>query len=535
MGDVAQILGVELKTALSAGETAAAILAGSSAPIPARKMKKPKGMSREVFDLMGPDGLVPAIESSTKGKSSAGFKDKRISSTKGKWVWAPFKNSARSDEQVSHHWQKADVQYHDYPWARFNVKLDVLNPKYTDEEYANVLTSSTWTRSETDHLMYIAYKYDLRWPVITDRYTLLPPRCTEDLQNRYLNVVSKVRAARASNSSSTQPMNIGMNLQYERNRRIQQEYALRRTKEEQVEVTKLKEQLKTVESVLRKHKKMPVKAEQLSDSNTESGGLGRSTGRGGSIVAGSVNKAAGGVQIKAEAPPPEIKLHQPTLGPGRPSLQTLRLSVPDQPGTLSTTLLRKMVSLLKDLGVPERPIATRSVCDSMDTVRKQAITLLSLQNSITKREREIASLRTRASSRTVSGSKQKAGSSSSAANMGSSSALGAGAMPGGASRVIGTGTTALLSQHGGPSMVGASGNALSTGVSGTAPTVVFQGVGVVPDVLLRNQHVNQKSGQKKQPTKRKQEPISAIHGSVVIKSERGGSSLELENPSKRRK
>jgi len=211
MGDVAQILGVEQKAALSQGETAAAILAGSSAPAPARKMKKPKGMSREVFDLMGPDGLVPAIETS-KTKSS-GFKDKRISATKGKWIWAPFKSSARSDDQVSHHWQKADVQYHDYPWARFNVKLDALRPLYSDEEYANLLTTNNWTRSETDHLMFIAYKYDLRWPVIADRYTLLPPRCTEDLQNRYLTVVTKVRAFRASNGANVQvSMSLGGSL-----------------------------------------------------------------------------------------------------------------------------------------------------------------------------------------------------------------------------------------------------------------------------------------------------------------------------------
>ena len=62
MGDIANILGVQAKAVLSAGEAAQAILAGPN-PIPEnrKKMKKPKGMSREVFDLMGPGGLIPAV------------------------------------------------------------------------------------------------------------------------------------------------------------------------------------------------------------------------------------------------------------------------------------------------------------------------------------------------------------------------------------------------------------------------------------------------------------------------------------------
>jgi hypothetical protein len=109
MGDIANILGVQAKPILSQAQTAQAILAGPT-PIAntTKKMKKPKGMSREVFDLMGPDGLIPAVETSKQVHS--GFKDKRISATKGKWIWAPFKSSARSDGLEGYHWQKADVQ-----------------------------------------------------------------------------------------------------------------------------------------------------------------------------------------------------------------------------------------------------------------------------------------------------------------------------------------------------------------------------------------------------------------------------------------
>jgi hypothetical protein len=58
------------------------------------KKRKPKGMSREVFNLMGKDGIAPAIQTNADVKS-AGFKNKRQSSTQGKWVWTEYQSSAR--------------------------------------------------------------------------------------------------------------------------------------------------------------------------------------------------------------------------------------------------------------------------------------------------------------------------------------------------------------------------------------------------------------------------------------------------------
>ena len=233
MGDIANILGVQAKAVLSAGEAAQAILAGPN-PIPEnrKKMKKPKGMSREVFDLMGPGGLIPAVES---GKVGAGFKDKRSTATKGKWLWAPFKSSARGDDLAMFHWQKADVQYHDYPYAKFNIRGSTLTPLYSDEEYAALLQSDDWTRSETDHLMYTVHKFDMRWPVISDRFHSVPARCAEELQARYLTVLCKIRAYRNSPSSGAHHLHmannvdIGMSLTYEKSRRLQAELAVRRT------------------------------------------------------------------------------------------------------------------------------------------------------------------------------------------------------------------------------------------------------------------------------------------------------------------
>ena len=58
-----------------------------------------------------------------------------------------------------------------------------------------------------------------------------------------------------------------------------------------------------------------------------------------------------------------------------------------------------MVALLKELGVPERPMATRAVCDGIDNVRRLAVTLCSLHNSIHKKEKELTTARLAAANR----------------------------------------------------------------------------------------------------------------------------------------
>eukprot|EP01031_Cornospumella_fuschlensis_P039718 gene39718-48359_t len=131
MSDVADMLGISKPTSKNpidnilnpqVNERAAAIKAAK---------KKPKGMKREVFDLLGPDGLVPVAQ---PAPLSSGFKSKRQSGLKGKWNFAAIVNSARSDGLTAlHHWVKADMSFTDYPYAKFNTHIDSV--QYTDAEY----------------------------------------------------------------------------------------------------------------------------------------------------------------------------------------------------------------------------------------------------------------------------------------------------------------------------------------------------------------------------------------------------------------
>ena len=52
-------------------------------------------------------------------------------------------------------------------------------------------------------------------------------------------------------------------------------------------------------------------------------------------------------------------------------------------------MVGKMNSYMKEINVPERPVPTKRVCDLVDQIRKDTLTLISLHNSIKKKEKEL--------------------------------------------------------------------------------------------------------------------------------------------------
>lgn len=216
-----------------------------SGPRPAKKLKtsasRPnlKGLAREVQNLGGdnPIAIVP---------ETAVFKKRRFASRKPaqKWELRPFQNSAREDDGglVLRHWRRkeapttvadgesseqpqdaaetapdaasASPSLEDSSFARFNVHVQV--PQYSDDQYSKNLTHEDWTKDETDYLMGLVKDFDLRWPIIWDRYDYTPeaingeasadgdeskaiipvpkPRTMEDLKKRYYDIAAKMMA-----------------------------------------------------------------------------------------------------------------------------------------------------------------------------------------------------------------------------------------------------------------------------------------------------------------------------------------------------
>jgi DNA methyltransferase 1-associated protein 1 len=371
-----------------------------------------------------------------------------------KWVWAPFSSSARTDGALFCHWVRATVEYPDYPYARFDVHLDGLSYKDT-AEYQARLQDPDWTQTETDALLDMARTFELRWAVIYDRWTGKFPLTTHtlpDLQHRYYaigSILTRMRTQQAaaalakgelitptgapptpaeeeaaaaeravasdiaktsSTQSKYQPLiaTLGtgttnkevFHLRQEKERRELLDLQWKRSKEEEREEMELRTELKLVEAQIRKLKKNGghiLAAAAGGGASRSNSPIPYTTGAGlgaGSGTVGEAQQEQDALQWLEQS----FASTAPTPTPGVPYLQSGRLAAPATGGPmgLNKTLLKRMDLVLKELGVPpERPIPTKRICDMYDAVRKNVLTLLTLQKLCLKREADLRARRTK--------------------------------------------------------------------------------------------------------------------------------------------
>ena len=208
MADVRSILGVQ------AGSSSSSAAASSSAQAKPKKNKGKKGggsgsrgvgragslsssiggvnrsAARKNFGLASSEQLAPLVYTAPYQRKST----KRKIAPSKRWLWKEYRNSARPDNVKLKHWTRVDIdtQTVDYPYSRFNVGIVVpygrttdsssasaggaasaggkKNQRYTAEEYAQFLQDPAWTKDETDYLFDLVERYDMRWPVIADRF-----------------------------------------------------------------------------------------------------------------------------------------------------------------------------------------------------------------------------------------------------------------------------------------------------------------------------------------------------------------------------
>ena len=405
MGDAADILGVKsTQSNVVNGLNDVGRLVGQAPKAMMReKVSKPKGMSRELFALMGKDGIVPAVQPAKN--IGAAFKSKWTSSLKGKWVFGEYANSARQDGVKFKHWMKADVDYQDYTYAKFNVRIEPF--VYTDDEYDELLNSSTWTRSETDHLMFLCHKYNLRWPVIADRYAPNPPRTCQDLQQRYYTVITKVKAHRANAGvgNMRNEAHTDFDIEADRVRRLQLEAFMRKAlSSHDREEKELREELRDLDAQIKKLKKSASSQAKGKAETVAAAAALASTSA--SLATGAVDMTGAAASAGARAPVQMLGMtvgslstsddagtdDMPEPASGKPALQSSRLMVVESAPGVGATLSRKANWMLRELQVPDYPIATRAVCDMLDNVRKNVFALLSVESALQKKERELQML-----------------------------------------------------------------------------------------------------------------------------------------------
>lgn len=285
----------------------------SPAPRPSKKQRtgapRPnlKGLAREVQNLGGdnPIAIVPDVSF---------FKKRRLASRKpaARWELKPFTNSARGDNGalVLRHWkrkpldgpppdparaaesqpgeggaggEKKEDQPEDSAFAKFNVRVQV--PQYNDDQYHANLQSADWTKEETDYLLELAREYDLRWPIIWDRYEFAPqppkgdeadgastavvpapkPRTMEDMKARYYEVAAKMMAVQKPAQYMTRPefelyeMMLNFNPEQERKRK---EFALNT-------MSRSRDEAREEESLLLEIKRILARTERFNEERRE--------------------------------------------------------------------------------------------------------------------------------------------------------------------------------------------------------------------------------------------------------------------------
>lgn len=201
----------------------------------------------------------------------------------------------------------------------------------------------------------------------------------------------------------------------ERERRQHLDRLWKRSKEDEVEELQLRKELKTIEAQLRKLKKngghilaAGISSKQIRTST--SSGLPNqlskaSTSRASSRSATPVAQATlGDIRID---PSNNIKSNNnvaensqvldeyfastaPVPMPQYPYLQSGRLA---EPSGMKKSHLARMDQVLAELGISSRPIPTKRVCDLYDSVRKDTLTLVTLQKMISQREGQLQSKR----------------------------------------------------------------------------------------------------------------------------------------------
>ena len=118
-----------------------------------------------------------------------------------KWVWSPFSNPARTDNETTKfsHWQRQEDIDKDYEYSHVNVKINIVHlTKEEYDKYSLYEIDNTWSWEETNYLWDLCLTYDLRFIVIHDRYnyTNSIDRSLEELKGRYYIIAKRILESR---------------------------------------------------------------------------------------------------------------------------------------------------------------------------------------------------------------------------------------------------------------------------------------------------------------------------------------------------
>uniref|UniRef100_A0A6P8HMQ4 DNA methyltransferase 1-associated protein 1 n=1 Tax=Actinia tenebrosa TaxID=6105 RepID=A0A6P8HMQ4_ACTTE len=382
MSDIRDIL--ELEQPGLYPPTKEAIVSGMKPKKPKRisdiPAKRPEGMHRELFALLyndSRDSPPLATSDTTQGykqlKAKLGRKHVRT------WRWVPFTNPARTDGAMLRHWRRTTDEAKEYPFARFNKKVDV--PTYTDEEYQMYLhdgSQSTWTKQETDYLFDLCRCFDLRFIVIHDRYDTktYQSRTIEELKDKYYSSVTRLLKARIPTGQEPPDMPAQYDAQHETDRKRQLLKLYNRTQEQVQEEETLMSELRKIEMRKKEREKKQQDLQKLitaADNSAES-----RQKREKKPLKKKLPKKKGDV---TEGKQPEVTNTGVKFPENKGAGVFLRSARMKMPTSVGTKKAKAVEQLLEELGVDLQPMPTEHISQQFNELRNEMLLLYELKQA----------------------------------------------------------------------------------------------------------------------------------------------------------
>merc|ERR1719411_917545 len=350
---------------------------------------RPEGMHRELYNLLYSENKeLPCPLMPTDTSKDQGYKQMRAKLGMRRvrpWKWMPFSNPARKDGLVLHHWRRVADEGKDYPFARFNKICEVAN--YTELEYNRHLTDPGWTKQETDHLMDLATRFDLRFIIMADRWdsNTYTVRTVEDLKERYYNIVDKLeRVHGGATGAQEQRKSFVYDADHERRRKEQLRRLYNRTTDQLEEEDILKNELRKIEARKKEREKKTADLQKMIAQADASSSEARKVSKKQKLGVGRSS-----VSRQESAAPDQTGIKWAEVKTSGVSLRSARMKLPTSLGMKKSKAIENMCG---ELGLESGPPCTEEILSEFNELRSEMVLLYELKNALTNSEFELSTL-----------------------------------------------------------------------------------------------------------------------------------------------
>lgn len=194
------------------------------------KQKPITGIQRELYSLLGENESPIVLQPQLNNR----FKE-RFTGKPSPWTQVDFIANEKYPVKLKH-WLKGskellgnEVQLSTY--SKFDQQLTL--PSFTHEEYSeftgkdqNIEDNDEWSYDEVKYLFDLCRKYDLRWPIINDRYQFeikktgeeskFIQRSIEEIKNKFYQISKKYMLYKDPKDPNIESLNYDMNKELER-------------------------------------------------------------------------------------------------------------------------------------------------------------------------------------------------------------------------------------------------------------------------------------------------------------------------------